>query len=158
MPYGRDNYETWVDIEKSIRKFDRLWNKVEKFEARKFSDPDNYERREKRMVARRNVRLVENYTYYFGGLTEEEQQYRDYYETDLEEDPEDEAYESFLDLQDMANEGDLNPQLYQFVESSLQTEVHENFEDFIEDKIFKYKYRQFSDSEEVYFKRNHRVE
>jgi hypothetical protein len=58
----------------------------------------------------------------------------------------------------MANEGDLNPQLYQFVESSLQTEVHENFEDFIEDKIFKYKYRQFADSEEVYFKRNHRVE
>jgi hypothetical protein len=98
MPYGRDNYETWVDIEKSIRKFDRLWNKVEKFEARKFSDPENYERREKRMVARRNVRLVENYTYYLGGLTEEEQQYRDYYETDLEEDPEDEAFESFLDL------------------------------------------------------------
>jgi predicted naringenin-chalcone synthase len=93
LPYGRDNYETWVGIEKSIRKFDRLFNKVEKFEARKFSDPDNYQRREKRMVQKRNERLVENYTYYFGGLTEEELQYRDYFETDLEEDPEDEAME-----------------------------------------------------------------
>ena len=42
LPYGRDNYETWIDIEKSIRKFDRLFNKVEKFEARKFSDPENF--------------------------------------------------------------------------------------------------------------------
>ena len=157
-PYGRDNYETWVAIEKSIRKFDRLFNKVEKFESRKFSDPDNFERREKRMIERRNVRLVENYAYYFGGLTEEEMQYRDYFETDLEEDPEDAGMEDYLDLMEMANEGDLNPKLYEFIETSLNTEVHENFEDLIEDKIFKYKYRQFSDSPDVFFKRNLRVE
>jgi hypothetical protein len=52
LPYGRDLYETWFNIEKSIKKFDRLFNKVEKFEARKFSDPDNFERREKRMLDR----------------------------------------------------------------------------------------------------------
>jgi len=78
-PYGRDNFETWDAIEKSIRKFDRLFNKVEKFDGRKFSDPDNHERREKRMLDRKRSRLVENYTYFFGSLTEEEQSYRDYF-------------------------------------------------------------------------------
>lgn len=56
VPYGRDNYETWVEIEKSIKKFDRLFNRIEKFEARKFSDPDNYDRREKRMLDRKHKR------------------------------------------------------------------------------------------------------
>ena len=31
VPMGRDQYETWFEIEKSIAKFDRLFNKVEKF-------------------------------------------------------------------------------------------------------------------------------
>jgi len=109
VPFGRDNFESWVAIEQSIRKFDRVWNKVEKFNGRKFSDPDNYERREKRMTARRNKRLVENYTYYFGGQTEEELQYRDYYETDIEADPEDENIEEFDDMHEMNMAGCFNP-------------------------------------------------
>lgn len=56
IPTGRDIYETWFNIELSIRKFDRLFNKVEKFEARKFSDPDNHDRREKRMQERKKTR------------------------------------------------------------------------------------------------------
>jgi hypothetical protein len=43
-------YENWYKIEQSIRKFDRIFNKVEKFEGRKFFDPENHERREKRML------------------------------------------------------------------------------------------------------------
>lgn len=39
-------------------------------------------------------RQIDNYTYFFGNLTEEEQQYRDYFETDLEEDPDDEYLEN----------------------------------------------------------------
>jgi hypothetical protein len=31
-PYGKDLYETWFEIEKSIKKFDRIFNKVEKFD------------------------------------------------------------------------------------------------------------------------------
>lgn len=57
----------------------------------------------------------------------------------------------------MAQEGNLNPALYDFVETSLKTEVHENFEDLISDKIFKYKYRQFADPMEVYIDRMNRV-
>lgn len=156
-PYGRDNYETWIAIEESIRKFDRLFNKVEKFEARKFSDPDNHERRERRMMDRRRERQIENFTYFFGGLTEEEQQYRDYFETDLEMDPEDAFIEETLDQAEMAAGGDLNPKLYDFVETALATEVHENFEGLVADKIFKYKYRQYSDAPEVFARRQKRV-
>lgn len=72
-PYGKDLYETWFQIEKSIKRFDRLFNKVEKFVSRKFIDPENHERREQRMLERKRERWVENYTYFFGGLTEEEQ-------------------------------------------------------------------------------------
>jgi hypothetical protein len=53
-------------------KFDRIFNKVEKFDARKFVDPENHDRREERMLERKRKRWTENYTYFFGGLTEEE--------------------------------------------------------------------------------------
>ena len=70
-------------------KFDRIFNRVEKFNARAMTDVKNHERREKRMIERKNERWSKNYTYFFGNLTEEEQQYRDYFETELEHDPED---------------------------------------------------------------------
>ncbi len=93
VPFSRDLYQTWFGIEKSIRKFDRVFNKVEKFNARAFTDPENHERREKRMIKNRNDRWVSNYTYFFGNLTEEEQQYRDYFLSDPEVQFEDELVE-----------------------------------------------------------------
>lgn len=104
-PYGKDLFETWYKIELAIKKFDRLFNKVEKFDARKFVDPENHERRENRMLERKRERWVENYTYFFGGLTEEEQMYRDYFETDLEQDPEDTYVDEQSDKQALADEG-----------------------------------------------------
>lgn len=56
QPFGKDIYESWHKIEKSIRKFDRIFNKVEKFETRKFIEPENHERREKRMMERKRER------------------------------------------------------------------------------------------------------
>lgn len=53
-------------------KFDRMFNKVEKFEARHMTDVANHERRERRMLAAKSQRWNTNYTYFFGGLTEEE--------------------------------------------------------------------------------------
>jgi len=54
IPYGRDLYENWFNVEKSIAKFDRIFNKVEKFTARKLSsDNESHARREKRMTERR---------------------------------------------------------------------------------------------------------
>ena len=104
-PYGKDLYETWWNIEMAIKKFDRTFNKVEKFHARKFIDPENHERREKRMLDKKRERWTENYTYFFGGLTEEEQMYRDYFETDLDRDPEDDHVDELLDERALAAEG-----------------------------------------------------
>lgn len=101
VPFARDLYENWFEIEKSIWKFDRVFNRVEKFDARAMTDPENHERREKRMLQRKRDRWTTHYTYFFGNLTEEEQMYRDYFETDMEMDPEedvleDRAFESYL--------------------------------------------------------------
>jgi hypothetical protein len=156
-PYGKDLYETWWKIEKSIRKFDRIFNKVEKFQSRKFTDPDNHERREKRMLDRKRERWTENYTFFFGGLTEEEQQYRDYFETDLEEDPEDDFVEEFLDEKAIAAEGQFQFKRYDFIETSLLNEPHEALDDLVEHKIFKYKYRVCNDDEQTYARRQGRV-
>ena len=82
----------------SISKFDRLFNKVEKFNARKLSnDPETHARREKRMKDRIKTRQVDNYTYFFGNLTEEEQMYRDYFSSDMENDPENDHFEEEMD-------------------------------------------------------------
>lgn len=56
VPFSRDLYETWYNIEKSILKFDRIFNKVEKYQARALTDPANHERRERRMLKKRNER------------------------------------------------------------------------------------------------------
>lgn len=93
---------------------DRLFRKVAKFENRAFIDRANHTRREKRMLDRANQRWDSNYAFYTGSLTEEEQKYRDYYETELEAYPEDEAIEQLLDQQEVLLSGDYNPKLYDF--------------------------------------------
>jgi hypothetical protein len=81
-PYNKTMYENWWKIEKAIWKYDRWFNKIERFESRAFLDVENHERREKWMTDWKNKRWLDQYTYFFGGLTEEEQQYRDYFESD----------------------------------------------------------------------------
>ena len=82
-----------MDTEFLIRKYDRLFRKVIKFQSRKYVDPINHARREKRMLDRANKRWDGSYTLYTGNLTEDEQKYRDYFETDLENYNEDERLE-----------------------------------------------------------------
>jgi len=43
--------------------------------------------------------------------------------------------------------------LYDFVDYTLTHDAHENYEDIVEDKIFKFKYRQFADDRLTYEKR-----
>lgn len=158
LPLGRDIYETWWQVEKAIIKLDRIFNKVEKFDGRKFTDPENHERREARMLSRKRDRNFNNFTFFFGGLTEEEQQYRDYYQTDIEENPEDEALEDKIDEDHILSSGDFHHGKFDFVETNLgANEQTENFEDVIEDKIFKYKYRKANDYGEVNIRRENRM-
>lgn len=72
IAYGKEMYESWWNVELSIRKFDRWFNRIEKFEQRALSDPHNHPRREARMLERKNSRWASSYTYFFGNLTEEE--------------------------------------------------------------------------------------
>lgn len=157
QPVGRDIYESWYNIEKSIMKFDRMFNKVEKFEARHMTDVANHERRERRMLASKSERWNTNYTYFFGGLTEEEAQYRDYFQTDLEQDPENDYVDEKFDDLHLAQQGQFNPALYQFVDYTAVHDGHENFDDVVEDKIFKYKYRQFAHSGPEHDRKNQRM-
>jgi len=43
-PFDKGIYENWWAVEKSIRKFDRWHNKIEKWESRHFLDSDNHDR------------------------------------------------------------------------------------------------------------------
>ena len=54
------------------------------------------------MLDAKKKRWTENYTYFFGGLTEEEQQYKDYFLTDIENDPENDAYDELEDRDRLA--------------------------------------------------------
>lgn len=97
LPLSKLDYQTLINAELAIRKTDRIYKNLRKFHARQFLDIENHERREARMLERHKQRSVDSYTVYFGGLTSQEQLYRDYFETDLKENPEDEAA---LEIQD----------------------------------------------------------
>jgi hypothetical protein len=83
--------------------------------------------------------------------------YRDYFETDLEADPEDAYIEEQLDERAIAAEGQFQFKKYDFIETSLQTEPHETMDDIVDQKIFKYKYRQCNDDEATHSRRQGRV-
>ena len=153
-PIERSLYENWHAMELSMRKFDRIFNRVEKFDARKFNDFENHERREKIMLEKMRFRTVQNYTYFTGKLTEEEQQYRDYFETDLELYPEDSELEEQMDREILSNHPDMNPNLWDFCDMYKEGEIHENYDDIIEDKVFKYKYRINADDADTYHRRS----
>ena len=105
------------------------------------------------MMERKRKRWTENYTFFFGGLTEEEQMYRDYFESDLEEEPEDDNLDEFLDEQSIAQEGQFSFKNFDFIETSLLSEPHESFDDVVGKKLFKYKYRQNNDDIGTYERR-----
>lgn len=71
-PTNKVDYETLIEAEKAIAKLDRQFNKLRRFEARKFLDPANHERREARMLQRKSERWDNQYPVYYNGLTEEE--------------------------------------------------------------------------------------
>lgn len=155
---SRTLYSNWWQVEKSIRKLDRWFLKVEKFSARQFIDPDNHERRENRMIERKRDRWTDNYTYFFGAqATEESQMYRDYFETDLELDPENEREDEFMDEIRIAETGEFTFDKYDFLETSLAHDAHEGLNDIVDKKLFKHKYRMNNDSVPDYMRKMDRV-
>jgi hypothetical protein len=53
----------------------------------------------------------------------------------------------------LALSGEFDPARFDFIETTMDLEPHENFEDLIEDKIFKYKYRAHATTWEVHARR-----
>lgn len=97
------------------------------------------------MLQRQHERLNENYTFYNGGLTEQEQMYRDYFESDLEDYPEDNYTNEINDLSRLANINELNINNFSFAESTAQHNNEAPVEDYVDSLLFKYKYRHVSD-------------
>lgn len=91
IPMNKVDFQTLLTAEAAIRKTDRMYTNLRRFHARQFLDPLNHERREARMLKRAKRRQVDSYTVFFGGLSEQEQNIRDYFETDLKDQPHDEA-------------------------------------------------------------------
>lgn len=81
---SKDIYNVLIDSELAIAKLDRATMRHRKFQARQFLDLDNHDRRERRMLQRSKARVEDSYTAYFGGMSELELQYADYFETDLD--------------------------------------------------------------------------
>jgi hypothetical protein len=83
--------------------------------------------------------------------------YRDYFQTDLEEYPEDEAIEEKMDEMSLASTGEFAFQNFDFMDLEYDHDATETIEDVVDKKIFKYKYRIANDSEDTYFRRQNRV-
>jgi len=155
-PVNKVDYETLIEVEKAVMKLDRLFRRVDKFNHRKYIDRQNHERREKRMLDRSSDRWQSSYTFFYGGMTEEEQKYRDYFETDIENEPEDEVIEAKLDEGEIMASGDYNLDKFDFQE--MYTRAPENdATSYLEQKAFKFKYRRAKDSAEDYNRRQERV-
>lgn len=72
-------------------------------------------------------------------------------------DPEDDFVDEKFDEISIARTGQFDPALYDFVDYTTVTDSHENYDDVVEEKIFKYKYRQNADTLEEYERKMGRV-
>ena len=151
----KEVFERWFEVERAILTYDRIFNRYEKFSGRALFDPENHNRREQRMQERIAARNNENYTYYFNGLTEFEQNYRDYYETDVEDTNEHEFELEKRDMEYLRNSDDFNLNKWEFEESSIWMNYTNAIDDILGKRLFRYKYRSVGDPKFV--ERNKRV-
>lgn len=69
-PLSKKNYTNLIEAEATIKKLDRQFRKITKFNSRKYMDPLNHTRREERMLKRANDRWDGAYTLFTNELTE----------------------------------------------------------------------------------------
>lgn len=140
LDFTKDNYENLVNAEIAIAHLNRHFKAVQRFNMRKFLDPANHERREKRMLERAHERINVSETFYADGHSETELQFRDYYESDAEAlgmlttnvQAEKERILSNMHY-DMKN--------FKFMEQYAQTDEQDG-SSFISKKVFRFNYRQ----------------
>ena len=108
------------------------------------------------MSERIQKRWDSSYTVFTGELTEEEQRYRDYFETDLDNYREDERVEEFLDRQELLGDYKYSLNKYDFQEG-YTISPEDDQTSYLEKKIFKFKYRRALDAKADYERRNIRM-
>lgn len=148
----KHDYEVLLDVEKNILKLDRHFKRIEKFNYREFVDPKNHERREKRMQERSNERLFNNSTIYLNELTEEEQKFRDYFETDLELNDDNEHYLQKLDELSLLGKHHYKLANINFREGYSRQPLEDN-SSMLDKILFRFKHRRADMDFEEYTKR-----
>jgi len=155
-PVNMNDYENLVEAEMSIERVDRALKRGAKFNARAFLDAENHERREKRMSEGKRLRTLDSYTVYFGGLTEDEAQYRDYFETDLEANPDNEQLSEHVIQQRILDREEFKLSTFDFQEMHTLM-VQEDASGMVKKKLFEFKYRRAKDSPVDYTRKEQRV-
>ena len=108
------------------------------------------------MQERARLRWDNAYTVFSGCLTEEEQKYRDYFETDLQQNREDERLEEFLDRQELLSDEKYSLRHFDFQEGYTNA-PEDDQTSYVEKMIFKFKYRRALDSVGDFDRRNRRM-
>lgn len=150
--YTKADYEDLMTSELAIRKLDRIFAKVQRFQKRAIMQPIEHERREKRMLERAEERS-NSHTQYIN-TSEKEQMYNDYFESDI--DPEEELMEEQDDYEELLADGIFNFKNYQFVEEGLDGTVPA-VEGVFGKKIFKFKHRKWNEDPANHFIRENRM-
>ena len=154
LKMSKNRYENIVKAEIAIAELDKHMHKVNKFNLRHAYDPQNHRRREARLAERAKERTVNKETIYLNGITEEELQYNDYFETDLEqENDRDNALNSkvkALEADEMQMK-DINFQ------ETWTGKPEPDAQPIVQQKIFRFKYRQALGNIEDHERREERM-
>lgn len=151
---NKDNYDNLVTAEVAIDELDNHFKKVHKFQLRQMYDSVNHARREARMIERANERLGDNLTIYSLRFTDDNIKYEDYFETDHE-----------LEL---AKEFNSNAKSKAITDSSMRhenlkfqenwtTSYNSDYQPLVQQKIFKFKYREALSTAEDHYRRENRM-
>ena len=150
--YTKADYEDLITSELAIRKLDRVFEKVLRFQKRAILEPLEHERREERMNERSDLRR-DGITSFFN-TTEQELRYQDYFESDY--DPEDALMEEQDDYEQLLASGIFDFKNYHFVEDGIDDSVPA-VESVFEQKLWKFKHRKWNDDPARHFIRENRM-
>lgn len=148
-------YENVVKADIAMAEYDKHLRRMTKFYTRELVEPENHARREKRMLERSKARVEDSHTIYLGEFTEEELQYRDYFETDLE-------VSQQLERDPTASKAKAlqNPEmaLRRFIFAEEYTNNPEgDMSSLVQRKVFRFKYRQALSDEQSHARRERRM-
>jgi len=154
LSINKTNYENLIKAEVAIKELDDHFRKVHKFQLRHMYDPQNHTRREARMLERAKSRLGDNITIYLNNFSEDEIKYEDYFETDNEIEL---AKELTDDTRSKAiTDPSMKHENLNFQEEWTRSYQHDH-SPIIQQKIFKFKYREALGTPEDHYRRESRM-